>query len=76
MNIVQRNAFREFLKSEGYTDPEAWLQDYWDELPQLGICAQCGHTDWTCDPDTNLAQCPSCKQPDTFSSILILLGLI
>lgn len=76
MNIIQRNAFREFLKAEGYSDPLAWLQDYFNEIPQLGICSNCGHTDWTCDPDARNELCPDCNRPDTFSSVLILLDMI
>lgn len=76
MNRVQREAFRELLHAEGYPSGLDWLQDHFDEIPQLGICGNCGHCAWTCDPDTRLELCPDCNRPDTFSSVLILLGII
>jgi hypothetical protein len=76
MNRIQRQSFRELLQEEGYEDSASWIQDHWDDSPQLGICAHCGYFEWNCDPDTLLTLCPDCGREEVFSSALILLGVI
>jgi hypothetical protein len=76
MNRVQRESWKEFLTEADCGDAVEWLWTHGFDSPQWGICSHCGYMEDCCDPDTDQERCPDCNRPGTFSSVLILLGVI
>ena len=74
MNPVQRTAFRELIRSDGYQDPWLWLAAHWQHDPMAGLCGHCGHFSWTVRPREHWSPCPRCGDRYAFSSVLVLIG--
>jgi len=76
MNPLQAAALRALLQETGCASLAEWLDRHGDDLPQVGICRECGWYDWDCDPDTHGEYCPTCERSGCYSSLLAMLGLI
>jgi len=76
MNKVVSESVHIIVSESGCETLGEWLSLHGDDIPQVGICSNCGLYEHDADPDTSGEYCPVCESTGSYSSILVVLGLI
>jgi hypothetical protein len=59
----------------GYDSIDEFLEEENSDTVCWGFCTLCGYADCEVEPDAQGYECPNCNE-DTYSSVLVILGLI